>query len=69
MDEWFVERNINEIRQDAIAWKDCKTEDARRKHMLETLVCWSEIYHHPYFNSSRFLIVDPMHCLFLGITK
>ncbi|CAG8587144.1 801_t:CDS:2, partial [Scutellospora calospora] len=25
----FVERNIEEVRQDAIAWKSCNTEDAR----------------------------------------
>jgi hypothetical protein len=69
IDEWFVERNFEEVRQDAIAWKSCNTEDARRRHTSETLVRWSEIYRLSYFNSVRFVIVDPMHCLFLGIAK
>ena len=69
MDEWFVERNIDEVRQDAIAWKDCNTEDARRKHTSKTLVRWSEMHRLSYFNSVRFLVVDLMHCLFLGIAK
>ena len=37
--------------------------------MSETLVRWSEIYRLSYFNSVRFLVIDPMHCLFLGIAK
>ena len=39
MEEWFVERNIDELRQNAARWKDCNTDDARRKHTSETLVC------------------------------
>ena len=30
---------------------------------------WSEVYRLQYFDSVRFLVVDPMHCLFLGIAK
>ncbi|CAG8585903.1 6265_t:CDS:2 [Ambispora leptoticha] len=30
MSQWFVERDIEEIRQNTITWKDCNTEDARR---------------------------------------
>src|SRR6266496_122623 len=33
------------------------------------LVRWSEMLRLPYFNPIRHLIVDPMHCLFLGIAK
>ena len=50
-------------------WKECNTKDARKNHASETFVRWSEIYQLPYFDSIKFLIVDPMHCLFLGIAK
>ena len=30
---------------------------------------WLEIYRLPYFDPVQFLMVDPMHCLFLGIAK
>src|SRR3989454_4026957 len=40
-----------------------------KKHVSETFVRWSEIYRLPYFDPTKFLIVDPMHCLFLGIAK
>jgi hypothetical protein len=69
MDQWFVKRDVNEIRNNASLWKECNTEDARKRHVSETLVRWSEIYRLPYFDPTQFLIVDPMHCLFLGIAK
>ena len=34
-----------------------------------TSVRWSELLRLPYFDPIRFLTVDPMHCLFLGIAK
>src|SRR5256885_15371505 len=36
---------------------------------IMSFVRWSEIYRLPYFDPTKFLIVDPMHCLFLGIAK
>src|ERR1043166_8220701 len=39
------------------------------RYVSETFVRWSEIYRLPYFDPTKFLIVDPMHCLFLGIAK
>src|SRR6266513_2202784 len=41
----------------------------RRNHISTTLVRWSEMLRLPYFNPIRHLIVDPMHCLFLGIAR
>ena len=69
MDQWFVKRDVDEIRKNANLWKECDSEDARKSHVSETLVRWSEIYRLPYFDPTQFLIVDPMHCLFLGIAK
>jgi Transposase family tnp2 len=68
-EEWFVARDINIIREKANEWKECTTEDSRRNHVSQHFVRWSEIYRLPYFNPVRFCIVDPMHCLFLGVAK
>ena len=69
LDEWFIERDINVIRDKASEWKKCTTKDSRRDHVSQYHVRWSEIYRLPYFNSVRFCVVDPMHCLFLGVAK
>jgi len=67
MSEWFRMRNSNEHRQNAIIWKHQKTNDDRKRHVSRTHVRWSEILRLPYHDPIRHLIVDPMHCLFLGI--
>lgn len=67
MDDWFVERDLEEHRQDAEDWRLCKSEEERKRHVSSTHVRWSELLRLSYFNPIRHLIVDPMHCLFLGI--
>lgn len=69
IDQWFVPRDVEEIKNNTSLWKECNTEDARKKHISKNLVCWSEMHRLPYFNSAQFLIIDPMHCLFLEIAK
>ncbi|GET52134.1 hypothetical protein GLOIN_2v1788017 [Rhizophagus irregularis DAOM 181602=DAOM 197198] len=69
IDDWFVERDINLIREKAREWKKCATEESRKAHVSQYHVRWSEVYQLPYFNSVRFCVVDPMHCLFLGVAK
>jgi hypothetical protein len=68
-DEWFVERDINVIREKAFEWKKCTTDDLRKEHVKQHHVRWSEVYRLSYFNPVRLCVVDPMHCLFLGIAK
>ncbi|PKC09213.1 hypothetical protein RhiirA5_415965 [Rhizophagus irregularis] len=68
-DKWFVERDINTIRENAIEWKKCTTEEVQRTHISQFHVHWSEIYQLHYFNLIQFYVVDPMHCLFLGVVK
>ena len=69
MDEWFVIRDSAKHRQDAIGWRTCKSDAARKRFVKQTGVRWSELLRLPYFDPIRFIIVDPMHCLFLGIAK
>src|SRR5438093_13124216 len=48
-------------------WKHQLTKEDQNQHVKRTLVRWSEILCLPYFNPIRFLVVDLMHNLFLGI--
>ena len=34
-DDWFTERNIDEIREKANEWKKCATEEARKAHVSQ----------------------------------
>ena len=38
MEQWFVSRDVEEIRYNASLWKVFNTEDSRKKHVSETLV-------------------------------
>src|SRR5436853_4324392 len=67
--EWFQDRDPEEHRTNDEAWRYCTTRDERDAHVSANLVRWSEMLRLPYFNPIRHLIVDPMHCLFLGIAK
>ena len=69
MDEWFVERSLNEHRRNAEGWLSCISNEERKQHVSDTHVRWSEMLKLPYFNPIRHLIVDPMHCLFLGVAR
>jgi hypothetical protein len=66
MDSWFIKRDIKEVKDNALMWKNCKTEDQRQKHVSKTLMRWSEIYRLTYFDPIRFLVVDPMSLSFPG---
>ena len=69
MDQWFVNRSSAEHYQNAIKWRKCKSDAARKRFVKENGVRWSELLRLPYFDPIRFITVDPMHCLFLGIAK
>ena len=69
IDEWFIDRDSNEHRQNALAWRRCNSDAARKRVVRQTGVRWSELLRLPYFDPIRSIIVDPMHCLFLGIAK
>ena len=69
MDDWFIERDLEEHRRNAENWRLCKSEEERKRYVSSTLVRWTELLRLPYFNPIRHLVVDPMHCLFLGIAN
>ncbi|GET63382.1 hypothetical protein GLOIN_2v1786147 [Rhizophagus irregularis DAOM 181602=DAOM 197198] len=69
MDEWFTCRDSAQHRQDAIGWRRCNSDAARKRFVKQTGVRWSELLRLPYFDPIRFITIDPIHCLFLGIAK
>jgi hypothetical protein len=69
MSDWFIMKDPVEHRQKALEWRRCKSNAERERFVKENGVRWSEILRLPYFDPIRFVVVDPMHCLFLGIAK
>ena len=69
IDEWFIAKDVNEHRETALEQRKCKSNEARKKHVRKSHVRWSEMLRLPYFDPIRFLPVDPMHNLFIGIAS
>ena len=69
MNDWFINKNPTRHRQKALEWRRCKNNAERERFVKENGVRWSEILRLQYFDPIRFVVVDPMHCLFLGIAK
>lgn len=49
--------------------KNAKTEDERKQIESEHGARFSYLFYLPYYNAISSCIIDPMHCLFLGIAK
>ncbi|PKC01816.1 hypothetical protein RhiirA5_298088 [Rhizophagus irregularis] len=67
----WVTRPANPLlhRQYAHEWLRCFSKPSREAHFKEHGVRWSELLRLPYMDPIRFAVVDPMHCLFLGVAK
>ena len=69
MDEWFIIQSSAEHHKNAFSWHQCNSDSAKKQFVKQTGVRWSELLRLSYFDPIRFITVDPMHCLFLGIAK
>ena len=69
IDEWFVARDPAKHRENAQAWRRCNSDASQSRFVKQTGVRWSELLRLPYFDPVRFVTVNPMHFLFLGIAK
>ena len=67
--ERWGHRDITEIRRQAEAWRDAPTLDARQKLYEAHGVAWSELYRLPYYDPTRQLTVDAMHCILEGLVQ
>ena len=69
-DEWVTNLADPSLhRQYAHEWLQCNSKSSRDAHFKEHGVRWSELLRLPYMDPIRFAVVDPMHCLFLGVAK
>ena len=48
-------------------WRDAKTKAERKAFFRDHGVRWSELMRLPYWDPTRHVVVDGMHCLLLGI--
>ncbi|RHZ87212.1 hypothetical protein Glove_39g6 [Diversispora epigaea] len=55
MDNWFIAKDSSKHLENALKWRGCNSDSARKKFTKNS--------------GCRFITVDPMHCLFLGIAK
>jgi len=69
MDNWFVSKNLNKYCQNALSWQRCNSKTSRDQFVKQNDVRWSELLRLSYFDPVRFITVNSMHCLFMGIAK
>jgi hypothetical protein len=66
IDKWGI-RHVSALRRQAEAWRDAETLKARKKIFSDHGVRWSELWRLPYWDPTRMLVVDSMHCILEGL--
>lgn len=67
--ENWVRRDRHQIREWAEEWKNAPSVSSREKIKYDDGVLWSELWRLPYWDPTRQLVVDPMHCLLEGVVQ
>ena len=62
-------RNNKQHRADINSLKNCKNITVKRRQESKIGCRYSVLLELPYFDPIRMLLIDPMHCLFLGSAK
>lgn len=62
-------RNSCDHRLAAQAWKDAQTETERVAQFKATGIRWSELLRLPYWDPTKFVAIDSMHCFYLGLFR
>lgn len=65
----WIRRTNEECRQLAERWRSAPSNAAAQRSFDTSGIRWSELLRLPYYEPARFLIIDPMHNLFLGLIK
>jgi hypothetical protein len=60
-------RNSDEMKNIAEQWRDAPSEKEREDIFKEHGIRWSELWRLPYYNPTKNIVIDPMHCLLLGL--
>ncbi|PPQ75273.1 hypothetical protein CVT24_007401 [Panaeolus cyanescens] len=65
----WPKRSEDDHRKCAAQWRDAQTEEHREKLYQTNGVRWSELLRLPYWDPTRFVVIDVMHALLLGLLK
>ncbi|KAF9536438.1 hypothetical protein CPC08DRAFT_610246, partial [Agrocybe pediades] len=65
-DSWTV-RNVSVMRQKAEEWRDAGSVDCQTEIEQDYGIRWSELWRLPYWDPTRMLVVDGMHCILEGL--
>ncbi|KAG2742833.1 hypothetical protein P692DRAFT_201870580 [Suillus brevipes Sb2] len=63
----WTPRDRDKLRAYAEQWRDAATSAEREALFKAHGVRYSELWHLPYWDPSRQLVIDPMHCLLEGL--
>ncbi|KAF9544839.1 hypothetical protein CPC08DRAFT_616641, partial [Agrocybe pediades] len=65
-DNWTI-RNASVMRQKAEEWRDAESVDCRTSIEQDYGIRWSELWRLPYWDPTKMLVVDGMHCILEGL--
>jgi len=60
-------RDLQQFRKNAEDWRTASTDKIQKDLFSQTGVRWSELWRLPYWDPTRMLVVDLMHCLLEGL--
>lgn len=63
---WSI-RDVNKMHQGAKEWRDASTVKDQERIWLKHGTRWSELWRLPYWDPTRQLVVDAMHCILEGL--
>jgi hypothetical protein len=67
--EDWVKKDVHDLRHWAEQWRDATTVKDRETIFTTHGVQWSELWRLPYYDPTRQLTVDSMHCIFEGLVS
>ena len=65
----WTRRTYQEFKDAAFAWRAAQSKQERAKLFQQNGIRWCELLLLPYWDPTRFVVVDPMHNLFLGLVQ
>lgn len=67
--EQWRKRDPDDLREAAVRWRDAVSVGDQNNIFAANGVRWSELWRLSYWDPTRQLVIDPMHCLLLGLAK
>jgi len=65
----WMPRDKEKMRRYAEQWRDASTSAERERLFKEHGVCYSKLWHLPYWDPTRQLVIDSMHCILEGLVQ